>query len=121
MTEVTTIHELETEDKETYITIEVEVSWSWVDNSIGSYEFWGTPGIHTQYDLEMSDYYINSFTIEDESTVGHYENTKESKEKYPDVWKMIEEKTESLVENIDPPENEYADSDDNYDEVEWLD
>ena len=116
MTEIIT--EIELYNEEANYEVSVSVSWEWVDNGIGTYEFWGTPSIDVRMELEQSGFYIDSVSFDEECgggvawTMEHADKTQ-----HPKLWKEIELWVEDQVAELDPPEAYYGeDEDDYYDE-----
>ena len=108
MTEIITDTILTNED-EGY-DVEVSVGWTWVDNGIGAYEFWGTPSMDIRMELELEWFYIESISFDEEFSGGpSWTMERSEKDKYPELWAKVEAWVESEVENLDRPEIDYYD------------
>ncbi len=108
MTEIITEQVLINEDAN--YEVNVSIAWTWVDNGIGSYEFWGTPGVDVRMELEFDGFYIDSVVFDEEFGGGvSWTMTQEDKEHHPELWKSVEEWVEAAIEELDPPEADYYD------------
>lgn len=113
MTEIITEHELVNE--EASYEVKISVNWSWVDNGIGHYEWWGSSEFQTKMELEVESFYIECVTVNEEySGVVSYTVTRDEKDEFTGLWADVEAWVNSEVEELDAPEVYYDDDDYDY-------
>jgi len=47
------------------VTFTSEEAWSWVDNGIGHYEYWGATGVHEDWQWDLVEVVVYDITVHD--------------------------------------------------------
>jgi len=95
-------------DAESYFVAKVSATWSWSDNGVGFYEFWGTPGHHEDWGWEYEGYFIEEvavFNNEEELVVSLTHSVDNSiAPEHEDIWNAVNEMVCEEMESLDPPD-----------------
>lgn len=86
-----------------YYSVTLEGSPEWVNNGIGAYEFWGSPGVHNDYCIETEEYEIVEvyyYTEEEEEDTVNDPGLNEFLIEYID-WHLADRVQEQFAENYD--------------------
>ena len=101
---VSTEHIIEDEFLVNYFfSAKVGCEWNIVDNGIGYYEFWGTPGYQTTQDLELNTYEIQELTIIDiKNDIVLFDNEWDESKIPKDLMEQIYICVDSQVSELEP-------------------